>query len=122
MIPTVAVPADKNPVYTEDDPGEITQDQVFLLSIAELDKADEYLLCEPTDYVIGNGWKNNSGNTCCWWWLRTPGGNKNSAARVGDEYKYYQINSDMAVDPHGGSVNNKSMCVRPAMWIDLNEL
>ena len=112
MIPTVTVSADKNPNYSTN-PGNATQDQVFLLSITEANKyfsSDSARQCEPTDYAVANGaLESDSGN--CWWWLRSPGDSQDCAARVlyvGDvrEYGYY--------------VDNDSTAVRPALWIDLN--
>ena len=74
MIPTVTVSADKNPDYSTN-PGNATQDQVFLLSITEVNKyfsSDSARQCKPTDYAVANGaWESDSGN--CWWWLRSPG-------------------------------------------------
>ena len=112
MIPTVTVSADKNPDYSTN-PGNATQDQVFLLSITEVNKyfiSDSARQCEPTDYAVANGaWESDSGN--CWWWLRSPGNCQNDAAgvrRVGD------------VHEHGYGVNLDDTAVRPALWIDLN--
>lgn len=83
MIPTVTVSADKNPDYSTN-PGNATQDQVFLLSITEVNKyfsSDSARLCKPTDYAVANGvGENDSGN--CWWWLRSPGVYQGSAAYV----------------------------------------
>ena len=112
MIPTVTVSADKNPDYSTN-PGNATQDQVFLLSITEVNKyfsSDSARQCEPTDYAVANGvWKSGSGS--CWWWLRSPGGNQCTAAIV---------NYDGDVGEDGLSVVDDSDAVRPALWIDLN--
>lgn len=113
MIPTVTVPADKNPDYSTN-PGNATQDQVFLLSIAEANKycsSDSARRCEPTDYAVANGaWESDSGN--CWWWLRSPGYVQNFAAIVYDcgDVNFYDYYYD--------SIND--IAVRPALWIDLN--
>lgn len=112
MIPTVTVSADKNPEYSTN-PGNATQDQVFLLSITEANKyfsSDSARQCEPTDFAVANGaWESDSGN--CWWWLRSPGDTQYAAADV-----YY----DGDVYEHGYGVSNDSNAVRPALWIDLN--
>ena len=112
MIPTVTVSADKNPEYITN-PGNATQDQVFLLSVKEANKyfsSDSARQCEPTDYAVANGvWKSGSGS--CWWWLRSPGGNQCTAAIV---------NYDGDVGEDGLSVVDDSDAVRPALWIDLN--
>ena len=114
MIPTVTVSADKNPDYSTN-PGNATQDQVFLLSITEVNKyfsSDSARQCKPTDYAVAvaNGaW--GSGNFC-WWWLRSPGDTQLTAATVssdGDVFVdgFYVIFVDL-------------VAVRPALWIDLN--
>ncbi len=111
MIPTVTVSADKNPEYSTN-PGNATQDQVFLLSITEANKyfnSDGASRCEPTDYAVANGaWESDSGN--CWWWLRSPGDTQGSAASV-----------DYGGDVHerGDYVGSGVSAVRPALWINL---
>ena len=110
MIPTVTVSADKNPVYGTN-PGNATQDQVFLLSSTEANQyfsSDSARECEPTDYAVANGAYVN-GN--CWWWLRSPGCTLYSAANVIDVG---------VVDEIGFFVDDVSYAVRPALWIDLN--
>lgn len=112
MIPTVTVSADKNPEYSTN-PGKATQDQVFLLSITEVNKyfnPNRARQCKPTDHAVANGaWE--SGGGYCWWWLRSPGYYQFKAAGVfsgGDVYE------------NGHSVNSGDDAVRPALWIDLN--
>ena len=112
MIPTVTVSADKNPDYSTN-PGNATQDQVFLLSITEVNKyfsSDSARQCKHTDYAVANGaWESDSGN--CRWWLRSPGFYQLLAASVlsgGD------------VSGFGSSVDRDDIAVRPALWIDLN--
>lgn len=112
MIPTVTVSADKNPDYSTN-PGNATQDQVFLLSITEANKyfnSNGARQCVPTDYAVANGtWESNSGN--CWWWLRSPGYDLNHAADVGIGGGVYE---------RGHGVGSGDGAVRPALWIDLN--
>lgn len=118
VIPTITVSADKNPDYTTN-PGSDTQDKVFLLSITEANEYfqnDEDRICVPSAYAIANGaftggsyTKDNTAT--CVWWLRSPGNVQKRAARVdsiGDVYSY------------GKNVRLVDVCVRPAMWIDLN--
>lgn len=112
MIPTITVSADKNPECSTT-PGNATQDQVFLLSITEVNKYSSSASarqCEPTDFAVTNGaWESDSGN--CWWWLRSPGINQLCAAYVdagGDVYE------------RGHRVDYGDTAVRPALWIDLN--
>ena len=106
MIPTVTVSADKNPRYSTN-PGNATQDQVFLLSITEVNKyfsSDGARRCKPTDCV-------SSFNGNCWWWLRSPGNTQTSAA---------DVNSDGDVLECGYYVYYV-YAVRPALWIDIGE-
>ena len=101
MIPTVTVSAENNPDYSTN-PGNATQDQVFLLSITEVNKyfsSDGARQCK----------RSNGGN--CWWWLRSPGCYQNCAANVND-------NGFVRAD--GYYVGFTDTAVRPALWIDLN--
>lgn len=110
MIPTVTISADKNPDYSTN-PGNATQDQVFLLSITEVNKyfsSDSARQCKPTKYAVANGAYVNSN---CWWWLRSPGDTQNYAAHV---------SSGGSVLCAGDYVNTGNDAVRPALWIDLN--
>ena len=118
MIPMVTVSADKNPRF-DTDPGNATQDQVFLLSIVEAEKyfaSDEARMCIPTEYAISNGVSTSDeytkdGKATCWWWLRSPGCSELYAARVCD---------DGDVDWFGGGVGGYDRAVRPAMWITID--
>ena len=111
-IPTVTVSADKNPGYSAN-PGNATQDQVFLLSITEANKyfnSNGARQCEPTDYAVANGaWESDSGNFC-WWWLRSPGVTQYSAAYVF---------CGGGVTESGDGVDIGTSAVRPAMWISI---
>ena len=118
MIPTVTVSADENP-DCDTDPGNATQDKVFLLSIPEASryfKNNEARTCVPTACAIGNGAYTESyakgGAATCWWWLRTPGEDQNLATGVLDEGSVYS-----SVD----HVNSNILCVRPALWINLSD-
>lgn len=112
MIPTVTVSADKNPDYSTN-PGNATQDQVFLLSITEANKyfsSDSARRCKPTDYAVANGTRESYiGN--CRWCLRSPGDYQSTAANV--DY-------DGVVLVDGNRVDSAGLAVRPALWIDLN--
>ena len=112
MIPTVTVSADNNPDYSTN-PGNATQDQVFLLSVTEANKyfnSDSARQCEPTDFAVANGAYVNSNNGNCWWWLRSPGDDQSYAADVTYDGDVYE---------RGSSVNYDISAVRPALWIDL---
>ena len=115
MIPTVTVSADKNPEESTN-PGNATQDQVFLLSITEAYKyfsSDSARQCKPTSAVAGGaygaGVYDSNGN-CRRWWLRSPGYFQRNAACV---------YSDGGVGEYGSSVFDYFTAVRPALWIDL---
>ena len=111
-IPTVTVSADKNPKY-DTDPGNATQDQVFLLSIVEAKKyfsSDSARQCSPTDYAVANG-ASESNDNICWWWLRSSGVNQDYAAFV---YSNGNIFED------GYYILNSHRAVRPAMWITID--
>ena len=115
QIPTVTVTADANPYY-DTNPGNNTQDKVFLLSIDEANEyfdSDEARECTPTEYATAQGvYVSTIGyveGNCCWW-LRSPGGHQIYAADVGSDGYDGSIGSD---------VNISSYAVRPAMWIEL---
>ena len=113
MIPTVTVSGDKNPDYSTN-PGNATQDQVFLLSIMEANKyfnSDSARQCEPTDYAVASGAYVNSSNGNCWWRLRSPGIFLNIATGVRDGGDVYE---------RGSRVDYSTGAVRPALWINLN--
>ena len=115
MISTVTVSADKDPNYSTN-PGNATQDQVFLLSLAEAKEyfsSDSARQCKPTVYAVANGAYANKVNGNCWWWLRSPGGKQNYATSV---------YNDGEVDAIGTYVIYDRCAVRPAMWIDLSSL
>lgn len=110
MIPTVTVSADKNST----NPGNATQDQVFLLSITEANKyfgSDSARQCKPTDYAFANGAYFNSVNGNCWWWLRSPGVTQYSA------HSAAYVHSSGGVYESGSDVDIGTSAVRPAMWI-----
>lgn len=112
MIPTVTVSADKNPEYGTN-PGNATQDRVFLLSITEANKyfnSNGARQCEPTDYAVANGAREvDSGN---YWWLRSPGYYQDAAAFI-----YYD--GDVCEVGERVSRDDNDYAVRPALWIDL---
>ena len=111
-IPTVTVSADKNPEFSTN-PGNATQDQVFLLSMTEANKyfsSDSARQCRATDYVVAkDAWVDDNGN--CWWLLRTPGQFQN---------RFANVNCDGDVREFGDRVINSRNAVRPALWINLN--
>ena len=113
MIPTVTVSADKNPDYSTN-PGNATQDQVFLLSITEANKyfsSNSARQCKATAYAVSGGAYAGSFNGICWWWLRSPGDCQDDAATVG---------CSGGVGEDGFDVDGRYGADRPALWIDLN--
>ncbi len=112
VIPTVTVSADKNPAY-KTNPGNATQDKVFVLSIPEANKyfSSNHLvkLCKPTEYANAWGVYEGTGGYC-YWWLRTPGNSQSDISNV-----TYAGN----VNAYGDGVKS-GLAVRPVMWIDLN--
>ncbi len=115
-IQNTKVSADKNPGYSTD-PGKDTTDKVFLLSIPEAEQyfsTDEARKCVPTAYAIAQGAYTSDrytsgGKATCLWWLRSPGCAQIRAADV----------VGGVVFCYGDSVRADSVCVRPALWIDL---
>lgn len=107
--------------------GKNTKDRVFLLSCAE---ADRYLgvsfggginlsaCCEPTAYAAGKGAhceslreSDHPDTVYAWWWLRSPGYVQNAAAGV-----------DGTGTLLDSSASWEEACVRPAIWVSLDEL
>jgi hypothetical protein len=109
MIPTVTVTAEENPRHSTN-PGNDTQDKIFLLSIEEVNQyfpSTEARECSPTDFAVANGAHEYIGN--CGWWLRSPGNSQDDAAVVSSE-------GDVAVS---GSYVDSIYAVRPVMWIEI---
>ena len=105
------VTADKNPGYSIPIPGNDTQDEIFLLSINEVEKyfpSYNGRQCVATEYAINKG--ADIINALCWWWLHSPGSLQDRAAFVNDSG---------VVEEGGLYVNNDWAAVRPALWINL---
>lgn len=95
------------------DGGENTTDRIFLLAV---DEVTQYFPKESsrrapvTEYAKEQGAeydKNGNG----WWWLRTPGKTQNMAAGV---------HTAGGVNYDGRDVDRTDLCIRPALWLDLN--
>ena len=92
--------------------GKNTEDSVFLLSYKETSR--EYFhrviarQMKPTPYAKARGAYANGKNGVGWWWLRSPGGDQKNVACV-----------DYEGDIGSHSTDSQSVCVRPALWIDL---
>lgn len=105
-ILTVQVPPDVNPGCNTD-PGNATEDRVFVLSIPEAERyfaSDEERTCQ-----LAGSWELEGEEW--FWWLRTPGMNQQRAAYVW---------SDGEIRMMGSDVTRRIGFVRPALWVDLN--
>lgn len=115
MIPTVTVAAEKNPEY-DTNPGNDTQDKVFLLSITEADKyftSDSALQCKMTPYAEAqSNW--NDDYEWCEWWLRSPGYFPHYVA-----YVYSNGSVSNSSSTFGVYATSYGYGVRPALWIEL---
>ncbi|MCR4593430.1 MAG: DUF6273 domain-containing protein, partial [Clostridiales bacterium] len=112
IIRSTKVTADKNPSYSTN-PGNDTNDKVFLLSINEVNEyfsSDAERECKPTEYAVAQGaFKSDSSGNCVWW-LRSPGLVSDFAA---------DVYGDGSVGDIGDNVDRDDCAVRPALWIDL---
>lgn len=95
------------------DGGENTTDRIFLLAV---DEVTQYFPKESsrrapvTEYAKEQGAeydKNGNG----WWWLRTPGKTQDMAAGV---------HTAGGVNYDGRDVDRTDLCIRPALWLDLD--
>lgn len=95
------------------DGGENTTDRIFLLAV---DEVTQYFTKESsrrapvTEYAKEQGAeydKNGNG----WWWLRTPGKTQDMAAGV---------HTAGGVNYDGRDVDRTDLCIRPALWLDLD--
>lgn len=111
-IVLATVKAQKNPYY-DTNPGNDTNDRIFLLSFEETEyyfATFKERICIPTAYSLAQNEHIAKYENGCFWWLRTPGENAEKAACVGN----FGILSDFSL---GVGYNGNG--VRPAMWIKL---
>lgn len=111
LISMTKVTADRNPEY-DIDPGNDTEDKIFLLSITEAEKyfaSCDARVCKATAYSSAQGAHSIDGIGT--WWLRTPGSYGNSFAA--------NIGRGGDIDKSGWTIHNLGLMVRPAMWISL---
>ena len=112
VIDITTVTADKNPTFSTD-PGQDTQDPMFLLSVSEAEKYctdRSMMMCLPTKYAQYGRVEVNPDTGFCKWWLRSPGLNPSDATAVGGRGFIYGQGNYVFFQFYG---------VRPAMWIDL---
>lgn len=109
---TTLIAKNDNPEY-DTDPGNPTDNHLFILSIEEVEKFfvnEDARQCKPTAKVGHAGYYDyETGN--CGWWLRSLG-IKNSAAII--------LNPWGSVWSYKGLDVTKGNGVRPAMWINLS--
>lgn len=113
VIKNTNVKAAGNPKNNTDS-GNDTTDKVFLLSINEVNKyLDSDGTCVPTEYAIAQGAKTSYKDDAisCWWWLRSPGYRQDFASLV--DY-------DGSVNVGGYYGDHNDVCVRPALWVNLD--
>lgn len=110
-IPTAMVTAEQSPDSLVDQ-GNDTLDQVFLLSVTEVNKyfnSNSAMQCEATNYAVANGAVIEDYSGYCVWWVRSLNYDQKHAAHV---------------YAHGGIFNGidviNVLAIRPAMWIDIN--
>ena len=79
LLKTVEVPAEASPPITgfsQVDPGQATEDRVYLLGYTESElwfESTEARYCQATDYAVARGAFVNDGTGGTWWHLRSPG-------------------------------------------------
>lgn len=123
MIPTMTVPADRHPDVIMADPGNPTQDQMFVLSFVEVLKylpTDDVLWCMATDYVEAITPSNGAAGCC--WVLRTPSSDSTySIASVIplETGGFMRPKMGNVYQPRMGHSVNDDLVIRPAMWIDM---
>lgn len=121
-IVTTHVTADINPDY-DTNPGNDTQDNVYLLSIPEVTKYFPRFgsrRCKPTAYAVAQGAAQDSLLDTCWWWLRTSGDyNKRAAIVQAKNLTALWYSNNDPVLSSGLYVNNQQDTVRPSLWLDL---
>lgn len=103
------VTVDRSPYRTN--PGNNTKDRVFLLSIAEAQKyfgSKSVRQCQGTVYCFAQG-AYKVGDGYCLWRLRSPGSSGCTA------YVY----NDGSINEYGYPVDEGTIAVRLALWIDL---
>lgn len=110
-IPTARVTADRNASY-DTNPGNDTNDKIFLLSILEADQlfvSNSARQCKPTAYADLKGvWTKD--NVHCDWWLRSPGVN---------DYNATFVSHGGGVSDYGIDITYKFSAVRLALFLNL---
>ena len=114
LIADTKCSADQNPKYSTSSEN-ATTDKIFLLSIPEAEKyfkSKEDRKAAPTAYAKKQGaWTDKTAaGEACYWWLRSFSYHRGRAPRV---------YSDGSVNCIDDNVCRDYICVRPALWINL---
>jgi hypothetical protein len=126
MIATVKVEDGVNPEYGSN-PGNSTNDKVFVLSSREADKyfsSDNSRKCKATQYVLESNDAVEEGPYASWW-LRTPGSNLENVSYVNRDGKVLLKGQNAHSTYHVTIIDSDRVLdagVRPAMWIDISKL
>lgn len=111
MLMSVRVMAGVNTAFRTD-PGNDTQDRVYLLSIEEAERffqSDRDRVCAATAYAKARGAETNRVDTCLWW-LRSPGSQPDRAAYIIRHGSIYRM---------GSSVLRNGLGIRPVIALGL---
>ena len=126
MIPTATVPAHRHPDLPRADPGNPTQDQIFVLSFVEVLEyipSDDILRCAPTEYLKTKMQDSDYDDVLgCSWWLRTPCSETTylgSAVIPLATGGFMRPIMNGMLSPRMGIGFDNDLAVRPAMWIDM---
>lgn len=96
------------------DPGNATQDKIYLLSTSEVKEyfySNSERICKVTEYAKDNGVLQYGSTDGCSWWLRSPGYYQNKVAVV---------LFDGSIGDIGAESNKNNYGVRPVMWVNLD--
>ncbi len=118
------VSADENPwerPWYSTEPGNATEDNIFLLSTMEADMYfddNEARMCAVTDYAMQMGVytdasKEVDGRRACWWWLRSPGRSGSLAS---------DIQASGSFDKRGFYITLSHGAVRPCVRVWLTDI
>ena len=93
--------------------GEYGNDKVFILNAEQAlkyFKSDDERLCKATEYAISRGADVRTDSADCYWWLRGAG-KKDLSIKC--------VNNEGVISYEGENANDSTICIRPALWIDL---
>lgn len=102
-----------NPKYFRENKGNNTLDEVFLLSLLEVEQFfpnPQNRLCSATVRALSQGAYTSLTGRNCRWWLGTRGDSNGAIC-------YVQSNGEISYN--GALANNETITVRPAIWISL---